>query len=166
MFSHITAGSNLFAVTPGHSSSKTISLEKWSCIKNSLSLRISFSLLLCRLDCHAGRQRVDRCEKLFLFKITRKEASFASHSGTCTRARLFFRTLRVYFSLFFISLVLCLDARQETRCRVQVHKSGHYCSFCILGSIAVLIDMIEKDVILLNKLFLRNYKFYIFIIIF
>lgn len=114
MFSHITADSDSFAVTPDHSSSKMISaLEKWSCIKNSLSLRISFSLPsstgLSRGETEGGQVRKAR-----LLKITRK-ASFASHSGACARARPFFRLCGcISFSSSSLLGFVLGRARQET----------------------------------------------------
>lgn len=104
-----------------------------------------------RLSC--GETEGGQVRKARLLKITRKAASFASHGGACARARRHsFDSLWVYFSLFFISLVLCLDARQET-CAVGCRyiKAVAIVLSCILGSVAVLIDMVEKsDIVLLN----------------
>lgn len=154
VLSHITTGSNSFVVTPGHSSSKTIFGSGKTVVHQELvkppDLFLSPSMWT-RLSC--GETEGGQVRKACLLKITRKAASFASHGGACARARRHsFDFLWVYFSLFFISLVLCLDARQET-CAVGYRyiKAIAIVLSCILGSVAVLIDMIEKsDIVLLN----------------
>lgn len=151
MFSHIRA-SYPFEVTNGRSLPKTIFGFGKTAVHQELvrptDLFLSLSVST-RLSC--GETEGGQVRKTRLLKITRKAASFVSHSEACARAAIL-SILCVFLSLLHLLGPFVLGRAPghiATGCRYI--KTVTIVLSCILGLVAVIIGIVEKwNIILLR----------------